>query len=122
MGNFGTASWPGRTLTLELLTRDGVSLGQTVFEDVDIPTGETATFRIPRTTSGPLIDVCVLIDPNDQVMELYERSGALIHNPVCTDLPDMVVRDVNFSDRDRMLRVSVQNEGDGPMVRWPLES
>jgi hypothetical protein len=121
VGNFGTASWPGRTLTLELQTREGVSLGQTVFEDVNIPIGETETFRIPRTTPGSLIDVCVLIDPNDQVLELYERSGALIHHPVCTDLPDMVVRDVIFSDSDRILHVSVENEGDGPVARWPLD-
>ncbi|TFG38934.1 MAG: LysM domain-containing protein, partial [Candidatus Aminicenantes bacterium] len=119
--NSGTAGWPGRTLALELRTRDGHSLGSTIFEDVNIPTGGVETFHIPRTTPEPLIDVCVLVDPFDEVLELYERTGAMIHNPVCTNLPDVVVRDVIYTDTDRMLRIVVENIGEGPVSRWPLD-
>jgi len=118
--NSGTASWPGRSLSLELQYRDGRSLGHFVFDDVDIPVGGYQTFFIPRTTVDPLIDVCVLVDSQDEVLELYERSGALVHQPFCTDLPDMEIEDVVYTDSDRTLRIMTRNSGEGPVGRWSL--
>ena len=57
-------------------------------------------------------DACVVIDPNDQVLEEYERSGAMIHVPVCPELPDLEIRDVFFDAVNRELQVVVRNSGD----------
>ncbi len=120
--NTGTASWPGRTLTIELQTRDGDSLGHFPFEDVNLPVGETQIFRIPTDSTGALIDVCVLLDSQDEVLELYERSGALIHTPVCTRLPDLDINAVRYREGSPpMIQIDFVNAGSGPVSNWPLD-
>jgi hypothetical protein len=114
MQNQGTAEWPGRRLTVELQTMDGHSLGHSVFEDVEIPVGEFETIRIPRTTPEPLFDVCVVLDSMDEVLELHERSGSMIHYPICPQVPDLIVEEAYYeSHAGGRVRAIVRNRGIG---------
>jgi len=114
MQNQGTAEWPGRRLTVELQTRDGHSLGHTIFEDFEIPVGEFETVRIPRTTPEPLFDVCVVLDSMDEVLELHERSTAMSHYPICPQIPDLVIEDAYYDSRlGGRIRMTVRNIGRG---------
>ena len=112
--NIGTGEWAGFPLTLELLTPDGVSLGQTTFYDAEIPVDGYETFTIPAVSEEPIFDVCVFIDPEDEVVEFYERAGgALVHYPLCSGLTDLRIESVSYEIRDgNWLDVTVENIGD----------
>ena len=117
VGNSGTAAWVDRDLTIEMQTRDGLSLGIATFEDFDLAVGETRALTHPIFDLEPPYDACVVIDPFDEVLEYYERSGALIHNPICQDLPDLVVEEAYFGTLiDNRFIVDVRNIGDGPLA------
>jgi len=112
--NIGTGEWAGFPLRIELLTPDGTSLGQTIFDDVEIPVDGFETFTIRAISEEPIFDVCVFIDPEDEVVEFYERAGgALVHYPLCSGLPDLRIESVSYEVRDgNWLDVTVENIGD----------
>ena len=117
VGNSGTAAWAERDLMIELQTRDGDSLGIAAFEDFSLSVGETRTLDHPLFVVDPPYDACVVIDPFDEVLELYERTETLVHNPVCPDLPDLEVESAYFStQRGNNFIVNVRNNGDGPLA------
>jgi len=111
--NIGTGEWADFPLTIELQTPDGASLGRHTFYDVEIPVDGHETVTIPAFSEEPIFDVCVFIDPDDDVVELYERAGgALIHYPICPGLPDLRIDTVSYEERDgNWLDVTVQNIG-----------
>ncbi|MBN1312937.1 MAG: LysM peptidoglycan-binding domain-containing protein [Anaerolineae bacterium] len=114
--NTGSAAWSMRDLQVELQTRSGESLGMYVWPDFSLDIGQRITLGQPSMTVGAPYDACVVIDPNDAVLEEYERSGAMIHTPVCPHLPDLTITNVAFDgDTDGQIRVTVQNIGDGPL-------
>ncbi len=115
--NTGTAGWSQRDLTVGLRTRDGRELTDVTFFDLDIPVGEIASLHNPELFVPPPFDFCVVIDPFDDVLELYERSGALAHSLICPELPDLEVQDAYFeSYAGNRLSVVVQNLGVGDLV------
>ena len=111
--NIGTGEWAEFPLTIELQTPDGASLGQFTFDDVEIPVDGYETVSIPATTEVPIFDICVFIDPEDEVVEFYERAGgALVHYPICPGLPDLRISNASYEVRDgNWLDVTVQNLG-----------
>lgn len=94
--NTGTATWPWRDLTIELQTREGVSLGVYTWPDYVLEAGRRAVLEHPDMRLSAPFDACVVIDPYDEVLEELERSGAMIHIPICPPMPDLVIRDVGY--------------------------
>lgn len=120
--NGGTATWPWIDLQVALQTRDGVRIAFDVWENFVLEPGQTTILSSSQFVVDAPYDVCVMIDPNDLVLEEYESSGALIHQPVCTQLPDLTIQDVFYDPMGGgRLRVSVQNVGDYPLVDRTLE-
>ncbi len=116
VGNSGTAAWVDRDLTIEMQTRDGRSLGAATFEDFNLAVGETRALLNPIFELEPPYDACVVIDPYDEVLEYYERSGALIHHPICPKLPDLIVEEAYFgTEDDDRFYVFFKNIGDGAL-------
>jgi hypothetical protein len=116
VGNSGTAAWVDRDLTIEMQTRDGTSLGTATFENFNLDIGESRELNHAIFNLEPPYDACVVIDPYDEVLEYYERSGALIHNPICQQLPDLVVEQAYFrSHTANGFVMEVKNVGDGSL-------
>ena len=111
--NTGTAEWAEHPLTVELQTPDGAPLGQFTFEDIGIPVMEYETVILPATSEEPIFDVCVVLDPDDEVLELGESTETLRHTPICPGLPDLSIDFVSYEVRGgNWLDVTVQNLGD----------
>ena len=121
VGNSGTAAWTDRDLTIEMQTRDGVSLGYETYEGFDLGVGEERTLRSPIFELEPPYDACIVIDPLDEVLELHERNEILAHNPICPDLPDMVIEEAYLGTHiENRFIVNVQNIGEGSLINQPL--
>jgi hypothetical protein len=120
--NGGTASWSSRDLHIELQTREGRSLGIFTWPDFALSPGEYATLRNPAMVISAPFDACVVIDPFDDVPEEFERSGAMYHNPICPQLPDLTIIDVYYFELyGERMRAVVQNVGDGPLENRTVE-
>ncbi len=119
--NTGNAQWPLRPLEVEVTRRSGESLGIFTWNNYDLGAGGRDTLENPEMVFDAPLDFCVNIDPNDNVPELYEVSGALHHTPVCEQLPDLKINSVEYdSTGGGRLRVEVQNSGEGIMERRTL--
>lgn len=119
--NTGTATWPWRDLIVELQSRDGVSLGIYTWPAFVLEPGQRATLEHPDMRLSAPFDACVLIDPYDDVLEEPECSGMLFHNPICTQLPDLVITNVEYDAGGRLVQVSVQNQGEGAIRNRTIE-
>jgi len=114
--NTGTATWPWKDLVIELQTRSGDSLGFYTWPGFVLETGETVTLRHPEMFLSEPFDACVVIDPFDDVPEGPERTGAMFHNPICPQLPDLIITDAYYDPAGGgRVRVTVQNTGSGPL-------
>jgi hypothetical protein len=119
--NTGSAAWPRHDLQVELQTRSGESLGISTFENYTIEAGQHAVLH-PDILLGPPFDACVLIDPNNLVMEEYEAHDILYHNRVCPVLPDLVIDDVHYDDAGGgQLFVTVTNTGEARLDNRTLK-
>ncbi|MBU2611109.1 MAG: LysM peptidoglycan-binding domain-containing protein [Chloroflexi bacterium] len=111
--NTGTAAWPWRDLTIELQSREGVSLGIYTWPDYVLEAGRRDTLEHPNMRLSAPFDACVMIDPYDDVLEEYERSGAMFHHPICPQVPDLVVTNVRYNPTGGgQINVTVQNVGE----------
>lgn len=112
--NSGTAAWVDRDLRIELQTRDGHSIGTALFENFSLGVGDSRSLNHDLFTLDPPYDACVVIDPLDEVLEYYERSGALFHHPICPKLPDLIVEDAYFvASEAPYLFFDIKNIGEG---------
>ena len=112
--NIGTATWPYRDLEIEEIQRSGERINLTrVYEFVLEPGASTV---IPRLSGGypRMMDRCIVLDPNDQVIESVEISGAFsAYRPYCPNLPDLVITDVEYDASGEQLLITVRNAGIG---------
>ena len=112
--NTGRATWPWRDLDVQLETRSGIPIRTITFPEYVLEAGQRDVLDDPGLVLEAPFDGCVVIDPNDQVLEEYERSGALIHSPICPKLPDLEIKDVSYDPTGGgRIRVTVRNSGDG---------
>ncbi len=114
--NTGRATWPWRDLEVQLVHRGShIPITTVTFPQYVLEAGQRDLLDHPELQIPDLpYDACVVIDPNDQVLEEYERSGALIHSPICPTLPDLEIRDVSYDPTGGgRIRVTVRNNGDG---------
>ena len=114
--NTWTATWPWKDLEIELQTRSGDSLGVYTWPDFVLEPGQETSLTHPEMVLEEPYDACVLIDPNDAVLEGPERTGAMFHQPICPSLPDLIITDVHYlSELGGHLRATVQNNGSGAL-------
>lgn len=116
--NTGSATWPWRDLKIELLSRDGVSFGVYTWPEFVLEAGQRTVLEHPDMRLDPPFDACVVIDPFDDVLEEYERSGAMIHSPICSQTPDLVITDVHYlpGEDTGQMAFTIRNMGEGPLV------
>lgn len=114
--NTWTATWPWKDLEIELLTRDGDSLGLFTWPEFVLEPGQETTLTHPGMVLDQPYDACVLIDPNDAVQEGPERTGVMFHQPICPTLPDLIITDVYYlPEMGGHLRATLQNNGGGAL-------
>jgi len=115
--NTGTATWPWKDLVIELQTRSGDSIGFYTWTEFVLETGQNVTLTHPDMYLEEPFDACVVIDPFNDVPEGPERTGAMFHNPICPQLPDLIITDAYYDVAGGgRVRVTVQNTGSGPLV------
>ncbi len=115
--NTGTATWPWRDLTVELQSREGLSLGVYTWPSFVLEAGQRTMLEHPDMRLSAPFDACVLIDPFDDVLEEYERSGAMFHRPICPHIPDLVITNVRYipSGGFGQVSVTIRNVGEGAL-------
>ena len=121
--NTGSAAWADRDLMIEMQTRERQIPGVAVFENVYLGgnRGQTMDLDHPLFELEPPYDACVVIDPWDEVLEFYESVGAMVHNPICPDLPDLIVDNVYFgSVSGNTFNIDVKNIGSGNLPERTL--
>ena len=118
--NDGDASWPA-DLTIEVTNRAGEPYGRFTWSDLLIAPGATVSLTNPGLRPEQPLDICVLLDPDDQVLERPESTGAAYHHPVCTDLPDLHIIDAEYNRAWSQLNVTVENASDIPVEGRDIE-
>jgi LysM repeat protein len=112
--NTGYATWPWKDLDVDLLTRSGDLITRKTWQQFVLGRGEETMLEFPAGTLERPYDACVSIDPDDKVLEHFERSGALSHGRFCLQLPDLIVTDAHY--RDGTIHLMIQNVGEGALV------
>jgi len=112
--NTGTGEWAGFPLRIEIQSPDGALLSDYILEDIEIPVDGYETITLSSPGMEPIFDICIFLDPEDEVVEFYERAGgALVHYPICPGLPDLSIETASYELRDGgWLDVTVQNIGE----------
>ncbi|MCD4674033.1 MAG: LysM peptidoglycan-binding domain-containing protein [Anaerolineaceae bacterium] len=119
--NTGTATWPWRDLTIRLQTRDGDPISTITWPGYVLEAGQRDVLVDLGMVLEAPFDACVVIDPDDEVLEEYERSGAMVHGPICPRLPDLTITDVSFEPAGGgRIRITVRNDGDGAVENRTL--
>jgi LysM domain len=121
--NTGTATWPWRDLEVQLVTREGSPLTTITWPGYVLEAGQRDVLEDPYLWVEPPYDACVVIDPNDQVLESAERAGTRTHIAVCPQLPDLEIRDVNYNalGSGGRIQVTVRNNGTAAIASRRIE-
>ena len=119
--NDGDATWQFQDITIEATSQDGESYGQFTFPGRMIAPRETTTYYDEALSPSPPLDLCVLLDPNDEVFERGEATGALVHHPVCAEVPDLRIIDAHYDEGFNQLFVTVENASDTPLENSAVE-
>lgn len=112
--NTGTADWTAHDLVMDLQTRDGTHITRFTVEDFALETGVWRSIDFPPGTLSPPFDACVVIDPDNLVREEIDSAGG--RQPVCAELPDLVITYMEYPEWQTRLRVLVENVGEGDLI------
>lgn len=115
--NFGRATWPSQDLEVAVVHRDGSMVQTYTFEDPVIRPGETDVLTHPDLVLGdePLLNYCVVLDPNNRVPEYVDQTDVWSREPFCRALPDLTITDVLIDEMERRILTTVRNIGDGSL-------
>ena len=112
--NTGTAAWANHDLEVRVTNRDGEEVGTHTWPLFYLDAlGPEVVLQDASLTAESAQAVCVLLDPNDRVLESLESTGTLHHGPECPSLPDLTIEGVEYEGNDSRLQVTVRNIGDG---------
>lgn len=122
--NTGTAAWANQDLRVTLTRRSGehvadIMLREMYFDPMDEPYVHTLSHGFDGIDP---MSLCVTLDPDNEVLELYEHTGALLgHSRYCPNLPDLVITDAQLDAGDGSLLVSVRNLGEAALENENIE-
>jgi hypothetical protein len=111
--NTGSAEWADHRLTLGIYNRETDTRIRNHSEDLFLDIGQEETITTDYT-AGNLGNICIVVDPDEAVVELYESTGALYHiyTPYCLPLPDLFIHKIQYNAEDNILQIEVHNQGD----------
>ena len=112
--NTGSADWTNLHLSMHFVNPDGSI--QIVWSTPEIAL-EVGEERIIQTPYGyeMLHPICVVLDPNDEVLELYEHTGAWASHAnllYCLPRPDLRINETEYNFDNNTLNVHVWNTGE----------
>jgi hypothetical protein len=112
--NTGTAAWANHDLAIQMSRRGGGTVSVYTWPDVYLDAGAPpSVFTYPYDLGIPPANVCIEIDPRDEVVELCEVYDVYHHGRICPVLPDLVLEDVQFDEESDRLLWTVTNRGEG---------
>lgn len=113
--NYSSGTWTS-DLKVLMTRNSGEDIGYFTLPDtVILPGGEADIFHPDMPTIDRPYDLCVTLDPENDVLESVERDNpGWTSPPHCLDIPDLAIENAGF-DADSNLVVSVQNRGTGPI-------
>ncbi|MBI9046691.1 MAG: hypothetical protein JEZ06_19530 [Anaerolineaceae bacterium] len=111
--NSGEGTWPGKDLTMVIKRHNGSPLGVFVEEEFVLFPGENKMLSFEGLAPEHPTDVCIQLDPGNDVPEESEGLG-WDHRNWCYPLPDLLIEDVKYDYFDDRLMVLLRNLGDGP--------
>jgi hypothetical protein len=111
--NSGNAEWSNHKLWLDFYYRGRDSFFDRYPKDIFLDIGQEKTITTNVTVSD-VAEICVMVDPEDDVLELYENTGALYHTNMryCLPLPDLWIHEVQYDVVENRLRINLRNQGD----------
>jgi hypothetical protein len=111
--NSGNAEWSNHTLWLSIFNRERDRLFGNHIEELFLDIGQEKTITTDVTVSN-IANVCIVVDPDDIVLELYENTGALYHATMryCLPLPDLWIQEAQYNVDENKLRINIRNQGD----------
>lgn len=114
--NVGQATWTNKTIVARVTWPDGEVIGDFEWANSTLAPGETRILSHGGLNAEPTLGVCVLLDPDNQVMEDYDRyveSGILSEKaPYCRPQPDLSIAEASFNREANNLELVVQNRGE----------
>lgn len=113
--NYSSGTW-ANDLRVSMTRNSGEYLDYFTLPDfVLLPGGETNIFDPEMPTIDRPLDLCVTLDPENDVLESVERDNpGWTAGPYCLDAPDLTITSAGFASDDRTLVVTVQNRGEAP--------
>jgi len=111
--NTGSAEWSNHKLWLGFSYRDRDSFFDRHYEELFLDIGQEKTITTDITVNN-IANVCIMVDPDDTVLEMYEHTGALDHTYTryCLPLPDLWIHEIQYNVDENKLRINVRNQGD----------
>jgi len=114
--NVGQATWTNQTIVARVSWPDGEVIGDFEWPNSTLAPGETRILSHGGLNVEPALGVCVLLDPDDRVMEEYDRlveAGIVSQKaPYCRPQPDLSVAEASFNRDSNNLEIVVQNRGE----------
>jgi hypothetical protein len=111
--NTGSAEWADHRLVLDINDRETDTRLDSHTEEIFLNLGEEYTITTDYTTDN-IGNVCIVVDPDNAVMELYEYTGALYHTHMryCLPVPDLFIHEIQYDFDENILKINVHNQGD----------
>ena len=113
--NVGQADWVNHDLVMDARSRDGGTTERYTFPNIIIPVNETLEFQDPTWDWEPILDGCIMLDPDNLVQEridVLEEQGMFSRGFSCRPLPDFTILDAEYDRATDNLGVTIRNEAD----------
>jgi hypothetical protein len=110
--NVGTADWLNQDLDVRVTTQSGELILEETWEEFFLPVGDTLILATLQLVPDDPSDVCITLDYDDRVLELYEHWESFFHNPVCGSRPDLSIEELAYDSEGERLDVVVKNNGE----------
>lgn len=111
--NTGTAAWANQDLKIQGYHRGGSGFRSVNYEDFYLDPGQKRIIQDQNLAPDHPLSYCWELDPDDQVLELFEQTGALFHDRLCPPLPDFTITNADYDPSNDRLLITVQNVGNG---------